>query len=698
MHAILSPMRPRIILAIAVVFLLLPLHTYALSNQELIQKLLAQIQILQAELNALNGSSTCVFSRTLYQGVQGDDVTCLQKYLRAQGYFTETPTGLYGPKTMSAVSAWQQHADIIPEPKAIGLFGPRSQSRYVELMNTPESVPAIVPAVAPPLERSPRITGYSPKGVIDPEDPLTLTLTTNVPATCRYGSVDAPFAILPLLLQGGGTRVHTTVLSNIPLGIKQHYYARCMTDQGTQTPLQRVSFTLTSSTRPVATTTVQLPTTPSTVAVTPSAPPISGKTKWFIRPRGGSYGTEDGSSYANAFNGSEDAWTNPADIDKGDTVYICGNHTEMIEVKDSGTKSEPIILDGACPNDPGKIDSSRVVSLPHQDGIRVENQEYVTVQNFNSIGGARHGVLAFRSNGGTSRGITIKGNTIDNRNASDPTNVCHGIYFSGNGSFKDSSVLNNTVIGVSKSCGGQDNNDGINFEDGLSGNLISGNETYRAHEGIDVSGNGMTITSNYTHDNYYSGMKTHGINGCPVGTIVANNILANNAVNGMAFQDSKDSYFVHNVIVHSGTLMGLQIETVNSCADTGNVYANNIISSSYSAGTVRIYSQTKAEFETENTWSGNIINQNTEGSPLIYFNKDTVNNITPLNWDTNWIPAHQGELKNQVNVFGGGTGLKSFQLSPNSPAKGTGMCFLTGCTFPDFSGKQRTTPPSMGAF
>jgi chitodextrinase len=112
-------------------------------NAELIQKLLAQIVILQAELNKLiaaKGGSTsttpCTFTRTLREGTQGTDVTCLQTYLKKKGHFNGNATGFYGPLTKDAVYKWQKSVGIVPEPTAIGMFGPRSQETLVREMKT----------------------------------------------------------------------------------------------------------------------------------------------------------------------------------------------------------------------------------------------------------------------------------------------------------------------------------------------------------------------------------------------------------------------------------------------------------------------------------------------------------------------------------------------------------------------------------
>lgn len=83
-------------------------------------------------------AGTCDFSRTLYLGVEGADVLCLQTYLNS----TDTPvaeigvgsagneTTTYGSLTEQAVLAWQKANGIAG---ANGNFGPSSQAKYDEL-------------------------------------------------------------------------------------------------------------------------------------------------------------------------------------------------------------------------------------------------------------------------------------------------------------------------------------------------------------------------------------------------------------------------------------------------------------------------------------------------------------------------------------------------------------------------------------
>src|SRR3989344_7198171 len=69
------------------------------------EELAAKIAELQAQLNALlgqqGGATACTFTRNLYQGISGDDVKCLQKYLNSAGNTVATSgAGSPGNETM----------------------------------------------------------------------------------------------------------------------------------------------------------------------------------------------------------------------------------------------------------------------------------------------------------------------------------------------------------------------------------------------------------------------------------------------------------------------------------------------------------------------------------------------------------------------------------------------------------------------
>ncbi len=116
----------------------------AATTAETIAALMAQIQSLTAQLNALSGSSStagttaCNITRSLTVGARGDDVTCLQNYLKSTGNFSGTATGYFGNVTKAAVAAWQSANGVSP---AVGYFGAVSRAKYVAVAGSVVTTP-----------------------------------------------------------------------------------------------------------------------------------------------------------------------------------------------------------------------------------------------------------------------------------------------------------------------------------------------------------------------------------------------------------------------------------------------------------------------------------------------------------------------------------------------------------------------------
>lgn len=81
-------------------------------------------------------ANECSFSRTLEDGVDGEDVRCLQKYLNGRGFVIAesgpgsvgNETSLFRTLTKEAVVKWQKANNVNP---ASGVFGPQSQAAYL---------------------------------------------------------------------------------------------------------------------------------------------------------------------------------------------------------------------------------------------------------------------------------------------------------------------------------------------------------------------------------------------------------------------------------------------------------------------------------------------------------------------------------------------------------------------------------------
>jgi hypothetical protein len=125
---------------------------------------------------------------------------------------------------------------------------------------------------------------------------------------------------------------------------------------------------------------------------------------WYVRPSGGSYGTENGSSYANAWDGFDNVDWTASGVQPGDTLYVCGTHTEQVTVGGSGIAGHPITIRGDYSGDAGTIDGedSRGRSLI------VGSVDYITISSISLIGAT----VSCLDITGTSTGIITNNITV----------------------------------------------------------------------------------------------------------------------------------------------------------------------------------------------------------------------------------------------------------------------------------------------
>jgi len=83
--------------------------------------------------------------------------------------------------------------------------------------------------------------------------------------------------------------------------------------------------------------------------------PFSGNSDWFVRPSGGSYGTEVGTSYVNAWDGFSSIDWNL--IEPNDIIYVCGTHTETLTIEASGLSLHQVYIMGNYTTEAGIIDA-----------------------------------------------------------------------------------------------------------------------------------------------------------------------------------------------------------------------------------------------------------------------------------------------------------------------------------------------------
>jgi peptidoglycan hydrolase-like protein with peptidoglycan-binding domain len=170
------------VVALIAVLCILPLASSAETVDELqakINTLMQQIKTLQEKISgaattnaaaptaapAPASSSACpVLVRTLGIGSRGNDVTQLQVFLKAGGYFNEEATGYFGALTEAAVKRLQAAADVVSSGDAqstgYGAVGPKTRVRIAALCSASASASAAATPVAAPVQ-CPAITSAS---------------------------------------------------------------------------------------------------------------------------------------------------------------------------------------------------------------------------------------------------------------------------------------------------------------------------------------------------------------------------------------------------------------------------------------------------------------------------------------------------------------------------------------------------------
>jgi len=92
---------------------------------------------------------------------------------------------------------------------------------------------------------------------------------------------------------------------------------------------------------------------------------------WYVRPVGGVYGNEDGTSYENAWDGLKSVVWGPGGVEAGDNLYVCGLHlfpytaksslTTTMYITASGTAESRITIRGDYPGDQGIVWGAHIV-------------------------------------------------------------------------------------------------------------------------------------------------------------------------------------------------------------------------------------------------------------------------------------------------------------------------------------------------
>jgi PKD repeat protein len=94
---------------------------------------------------------------------------------------------------------------------------------------------------------------------------------------------------------------------------------------------------------------------------------------WYVRPKGGDYGVENGTSYANAWDGLKNVKWGSGGVQPGDTLWVCGYHLWSwnpggnpydgdIDVISGPSNAARVIIRGDYPGDPGIVWGAHVIN------------------------------------------------------------------------------------------------------------------------------------------------------------------------------------------------------------------------------------------------------------------------------------------------------------------------------------------------
>lgn len=359
-------------------------------------------------------------------------------------------------------------------------------------------------------------------------------------------------------------------------------------------------------------------------------------------------------------------------VSAGDTLYVCGSAVNFSIIPTiSGSSGNRWKISGLCP---GETNLGYLQGGPSNNfSIDIElNKSYYTIEDLR-LGWAKRDSLymgVVDAGGADATDITIQRVEAENKLATTTTNVCHTIYLNKvpGGLYAANNFLlqDIKVTGTSQACA-NGNNDGINLEALGTGAIVRRIDSSGSHEGLDVSGGiSPQFYQIYSHDNFYSGIKWHGLMSCMSGLRAWGIVVADNAVNGVIWQDVVNGYLSQSDIKHAGTLHGLDIESVNThsgaCVTGENTYLNNYISADYNAGAARIYDTTKADFEANNTWNGNVLRQAGSQTTLIYWSDEVgrTNDVTTSNFSS-WQATHTKDQQQVAPVWAAGSAPKTLQ-------------------------------------
>lgn len=313
-------------------------------------------------------------------------------------------------------------------------------------------------------------------------------------------------------------------------------------------------------------------------------------TTWYVRPIGAEYGAEDGTTYETAFDGFAGITWGVGGVVAGDTLYVCGTHSEEMIVGASGSSGSYITIRGDYPTDPGIIDDSVAGALTRALTTNGEDYIYITaltVSNIDTGASDGHGIYINQSTGCKVTNCTCAGCYWDGVRVADSTdtiiqnntitgNAVRGIIaFTSAGAdtaIRRTQILNNTITGNGRWGISLDSNNTTQRNDAATGYVISNNTIHGNGGGILLEDTGGAVISyNMIGDNLLSG------EGGESGEVFGINSSRNIYIERNEIQLTTDtSYVVYMDVTSGGISPSTNINLLgNTCDATPGVVTQN---------------------------------------------------------------------------------------------------------------------------
>ncbi len=340
---------------------------------------------------------------------------------------------------------------------------------------------------------------------------------------------------------------------------------------------------------------------------------------WYVRPATttATYGSENGTSYSNAWNGFSDIVQGVGGVVSGDTLYLDGSATyhNILSWKTSGTDGNPIIIDGSYTGGDAIIDGQNTRNI----GI-VESGNNVIFSHLRIVNNTASGVYVYNA---TSSIVFDKDTFIqNNKGISFSSSKAHSIV-----TIKNSTFINNATAGVRYLV----DTDGLTSSDWV----VSGNSFSGGQEGVRLSEESGAPNSSFSNISFHNNTFSGGI------LRVA--IQVSNPTNAGAFTNN-DVQVYDNTISNVGTGITLRGFDSSTGDYTKNIiYGNTITSTTRPSGPmdlfymryIDVYGNTVSNGVTSTVDSNGILIDN--GNDNVRVHDNTINNMVGSNADNSGV-------------------------------------------------------------